>query len=238
MSDTTAAPHISPAVPVAARTSLANVNLFVRDPERSRRFYVEALGLRDDARSAPPDFVLLDAGGGCTLTLQAAGPMGEPLDRLGGVELGFELADAAALEPARAPRGDRRQRGGRECDGVGARVRRPRPGRAPAQRVRAIGRRAAAAHRRGTRAGHGAAGRPTLTRWAHSGAVERILRTNVRRPERSIGRASRAAARRAVARQPRPASALLAPGPAVRSRTAVPQGSRTMTASAAAASTA
>ncbi len=95
----------------APRTSLANVNLFVRDPERARRFYVEALGLRDDARSAPPHFVLLDAGGGPTLTLQAASVLGEALDRVGGVELGFELApaglsagpDAAAtLDAARA----------------------------------------------------------------------------------------------------------------------------------------
>ncbi|GJG89131.1 hypothetical protein tb265_43120 [Gemmatimonadetes bacterium T265] len=97
MSDTVPRPE-----PPAGRASLANVNLFVRDPERARRFYVDALGLRDDPRSAPPHFVLLDAGSGCTLTLQDAAAMGEPLDRLGGVELGFELADEAALEPARA----------------------------------------------------------------------------------------------------------------------------------------
>ncbi len=90
-----------PRTPSAA---LANVNLFVRDPERARHFYVEALGLKDDARSAPPHFVLLDAGGGCTLTIQAAEAVGESLDRdvTNGcpVELGFELAvdgaDAAA----------------------------------------------------------------------------------------------------------------------------------------------
>ena len=105
MSDV-APPTSTPAAP--PRAALANVNLFVRDPERARRFYVEALGLADDPRSAPPHFVLLDAGGGCTLTLQAAAPMGEPLDHAGGpVELGFELSDggpdpAAALEAARA----------------------------------------------------------------------------------------------------------------------------------------
>ncbi|HEY0779828.1 MAG TPA: VOC family protein [Gemmatirosa sp.] len=97
----------------APPATLANVNLFVHDPERARRFYVEALGLRDDARSAPPHFVLLDAGGGCTLTLQAARALGESLDHGaadGAVELGFELAvgtadgDATAALDAAAAR--------------------------------------------------------------------------------------------------------------------------------------
>ena len=86
--------------------TLANVNLFVHDPARARRFYVEALGLADDARSAPPHFVLLDAGGGCTLTLQAAGALGEPLGPGGAtgslVELGFEIAVAATDGPGAA----------------------------------------------------------------------------------------------------------------------------------------
>lgn len=102
MSDTVAPRNPSP-IPgspaVAPPATLANVNLFVQDAARARRFYVEALGLRDDARSAPPHFVLLDAGGSCTLTLQAAGAVGESLDRGAAacpVELGFELAVGAA----------------------------------------------------------------------------------------------------------------------------------------------
>ncbi|HEY0778386.1 MAG TPA: VOC family protein [Gemmatirosa sp.] len=110
MSDT-AAPRNSSHTPSRAAlagappATLANVNLFVLDPERSRRFYVEALGLQDDTRSAPPHFVLLDAGGGCTLTLQAARALGESLNpgvADGAVELGFELAAATADDGADA----------------------------------------------------------------------------------------------------------------------------------------
>ncbi|MBK9940925.1 MAG: VOC family protein [Kouleothrix sp.] len=77
-------------------TVLGNVNLFVRDVERARRFYAEALGLDEDAdRSAPPGFVLLQAGG-CTLTLQDATAPGAVFGADAGIELGFAVDDVAA----------------------------------------------------------------------------------------------------------------------------------------------
>lgn len=77
-------------------TTLGNVNLFVRDIERARRFYVEALGLIEDhERSAPPSFVLLNAGG-CTLTLQDAATPGSDFGPAASVELGFAVDDVAA----------------------------------------------------------------------------------------------------------------------------------------------
>jgi catechol 2,3-dioxygenase-like lactoylglutathione lyase family enzyme len=73
--------------------ALANVNLIVRDIAASERFYREGLGLvRDQERSAPPSFLLLQAGD-CTLTLQSAQALGQDVRSGSAIELGFEVAD-------------------------------------------------------------------------------------------------------------------------------------------------
>lgn len=78
-------------------TNLGNLNLFVGDIERSRRFYVEALGLVEDTeRSQPPSFVLLQAGG-CTITLQDKTTPGAAFGPAPSIELGFAVDDLAAL---------------------------------------------------------------------------------------------------------------------------------------------
>lgn len=52
------------------QTMLGNINLYVRDIEKSRRFYSDIMGLVEDReRCFPPSFILFNAGG-CTLTLQ------------------------------------------------------------------------------------------------------------------------------------------------------------------------
>lgn len=77
--------------------TLGNVNLFVRDIERARRFYVEGLGLEQDReRSAPPSFMLLRAGA-CTLTLQDAATPGAAFGATESVEIGFAVDDVAAM---------------------------------------------------------------------------------------------------------------------------------------------
>ena len=77
--------------------SLKNVNLIVADVARSRTFYVDVLGLAvDDRRSAPPDFLFLDAGG-CGLSLQGAAAANETAGAGPGMEIGFEVGDVAAV---------------------------------------------------------------------------------------------------------------------------------------------
>ena len=77
-------------------TTLANVNLFVRNVELAVRFYVDVIGLEHDVdRSTPPSFALLQAGS-CTLTLQDAAADGAAFGPSRGIELGFAVADVAA----------------------------------------------------------------------------------------------------------------------------------------------
>jgi catechol 2,3-dioxygenase-like lactoylglutathione lyase family enzyme len=78
-------------------TQLGNVNLFVTDIARARRFYVEALGLVEDTeRSAPPSFVLLRAGE-VTLTLQDGSAPGAIVGQPEGVELGFVVDNVTTI---------------------------------------------------------------------------------------------------------------------------------------------
>ncbi len=74
---------------------LATVNLEVADPQASKRFYVDLLGMtEDERRSHAPGFVYLRSAG-CDLTLAAR--QGAPA--AGGaapVEIGFEVDDFAA----------------------------------------------------------------------------------------------------------------------------------------------
>lgn len=80
------------------RSTLGNINLFVRDTAQAKRFYTEALGLTEvPDRSAPPAFFLLNAGG-CTLTLQDASAPGAAFDVGTSIELGFAVDDVDAAQ--------------------------------------------------------------------------------------------------------------------------------------------
>ena len=79
------------------KTKLASINLEVADPEQSKRFYVDVLGMVEDTRrSHPPGFVYLRSDG-CDVTLatpqEATGA--EPSRTM---ELGFEVDDIAAMK--------------------------------------------------------------------------------------------------------------------------------------------
>lgn len=81
---------------------LRNVNLLVADVDRARRFYAGVFGLPvDERRSAAPAMLILDTGGGATLSLkdratEEAGKVAGP----GDVELGFETDDLDAVHRA------------------------------------------------------------------------------------------------------------------------------------------
>ncbi len=76
---------------------LGNINLFVRDVQKARDFYVQGLGLVEDAeRSHSPGFVLLRAGE-CTITLQDATAPGASFTPTESVELGFEVDDTTLV---------------------------------------------------------------------------------------------------------------------------------------------
>lgn len=79
------------------KLKLATVNLEVADPQRSKRLYVDALGMTENAqRSHPPDFVYLESeGADLTLGLPANGAAAQPSTS---VELGFETDDVPALQ--------------------------------------------------------------------------------------------------------------------------------------------
>jgi catechol 2,3-dioxygenase-like lactoylglutathione lyase family enzyme len=78
------------------KCKLQTVNLEVADPERSKRFYMDALGMAENAeRSQPPGFVYLESDG-CHITLAAAENGAIPAPSRA-IELGFEVDDLAAL---------------------------------------------------------------------------------------------------------------------------------------------
>lgn len=69
---------------------LRTVNLEVSDPQRSKRLYVEVLGLKENpSRSHPPGFVYLESAAG-HLTL-ATRHGDQPQAPSSSVELGFEV---------------------------------------------------------------------------------------------------------------------------------------------------
>lgn len=79
------------------KTKLSTVNLEVADPQASKRFYADVLGLVEDShRSHPPGFVYL-RGEGCDVTL-AAPERGSAAVPSRSIELGFETADPDALQ--------------------------------------------------------------------------------------------------------------------------------------------
>lgn len=76
---------------------LGNLNLFARDIEKTRRFYIEALGLQEiTERSHPPTFFLLSVGN-CTLTLQDASSPGAGFESGTNLEIGFAVEDVDAV---------------------------------------------------------------------------------------------------------------------------------------------
>lgn len=86
------------------RAKLATINLQVADPQRSKRFYTEALGMSEDARrSHPPAFVYLRSDG-CDMTLAAPQEASEAQPSRT-MELGFEVEDIAAMRAHLAAHG-------------------------------------------------------------------------------------------------------------------------------------
>lgn len=76
---------------------LATVNLEVADPQRSKRFYIDALGMVENARrSHAPGFVYLESdGASVTLATPQEGDSARPSRTM---ELGFEVDDLPALK--------------------------------------------------------------------------------------------------------------------------------------------
>lgn len=79
------------------KIKLATVNLGVADPERSKRFYTQVLGMvEDEKRSHPPGFVYLkSAGADLTLATPQGASGAEPSHT---VELGFEVDDVGGMK--------------------------------------------------------------------------------------------------------------------------------------------
>ena len=75
---------------------LATINLEVADPERSKRFYVDAFGMTENVRrSHAPGFVYLESSGAhLTLAAPQAGTAAAPSATM---ELGFEIDDLDGL---------------------------------------------------------------------------------------------------------------------------------------------
>jgi catechol 2,3-dioxygenase-like lactoylglutathione lyase family enzyme len=79
------------------KIKLASINLEVAAPERSKRFYLDVLGMVEDSqRSHPPGFVYLQSDGcGMTLASPQEASGAEPSRTM---ELGFEVDDIASMK--------------------------------------------------------------------------------------------------------------------------------------------
>jgi len=88
------------------KTKLASINLEVADPEQSKRFYLDVLGMVEDTRrSHPPGFVYLRSDGyDMTLASPQQVSGAEPSRTM---ELGFEVDDLAAMKAHLAVGGTR-----------------------------------------------------------------------------------------------------------------------------------
>ena len=78
------------------KIKLATVNLEVAVPEKSKRFYIDVLGMKENLeRSHAPGFVYLESPG-CSLTLGAiqGPPQAQPAQTM---ELGFETDDLDSI---------------------------------------------------------------------------------------------------------------------------------------------
>ncbi len=83
---------------------LATINLEVVDPQRSKRFYLDALGMTEnERRSEPPNFVYLEsASAAITLATPQNGAAAQPSRTM---ELGFEVDDLEAVRTRFAAHG-------------------------------------------------------------------------------------------------------------------------------------
>ena len=79
------------------KIKLHTINLEVADPQRSKRFYIDALGMTENRRrSQPPGFVYLESeSANITLATPPEASAAEPSRTM---ELGFEVDDLAALQ--------------------------------------------------------------------------------------------------------------------------------------------
>lgn len=79
------------------KIALATINLEVTDPQRSKRFYIDGLGMREnERRSEAPGFVYLESDGAAvTLATPQIASSAEPSRTM---ELGFEVDDVSALQ--------------------------------------------------------------------------------------------------------------------------------------------
>ena len=79
------------------KIELHTINLEVSDPQRSKQFYIDALGMSENLqRSHAPGFVYLEsAGGNLTLATPQEAAAAEPSRTM---ELGFKVDDLAALQ--------------------------------------------------------------------------------------------------------------------------------------------
>jgi catechol 2,3-dioxygenase-like lactoylglutathione lyase family enzyme len=87
------------------RIRLAAVNLEVTDPQRSKRFYVDGIGMRENLqRSHAPGFVYLESDG-VSVTLATREDGTPPAPPSPNMELGFEVDDLDAVRARFAERG-------------------------------------------------------------------------------------------------------------------------------------
>jgi len=86
------------------KIKLASINLEVADPQRSKRFYIDALGMTENLRrSQPPGFVYLESeAANMTLATPQEATAAEPSRTM---ELGFEVDDITALQAHFATQG-------------------------------------------------------------------------------------------------------------------------------------
>ena len=78
------------------KITLKNIDLSVSDVKRSLEFYTQILGMSDTPQSAPPQMMIL-AAGGATLSLHQTGTEGGKPVQPGSSELGFECDDLEGL---------------------------------------------------------------------------------------------------------------------------------------------
>jgi len=87
------------------RIRFATLNLQVADPQRSKRFYIDGMGMREnEERSHAPCFVYLDSDG-VAVTLASREDGAEPAPPSPSIEIGFEVDDLDALQARFAERG-------------------------------------------------------------------------------------------------------------------------------------
>ncbi len=80
------------------KIKLASINLETADPQKSKRFYLDLLGMEENKERSHGDAFVYLAGGGCDITI-ATPEQGIAAEPSRTMELGFEVDD---IEEARA----------------------------------------------------------------------------------------------------------------------------------------